>query len=389
MAATRTLFLGTASAGVVAAFQRLLIYSTSTALLVAPITGMSASQGPIRQLGQSSPTIPRGEKSDTDYFLDTQTTRITATFADGTIALADHGGTGGAKATMTDRNGQQRGQLQVLSGLVQFQSENDPLIVANDSGERPTLYRSIQQARSLAKSDRRQLRWKGHVMQDTQDIDDPVAVETEWADGLVAKATWEPTKPPVAITTLTVSENRRSKRTLSGGAVVSRLFRYGAEVGSAAWYPQQQVWIWNLPTLNSHGLTDANQPGGWVFRPDIGWLNHQLIASFHFRSQLKDNPIAKAATPAPSNLADRWLQAFMPTLRANDVGCDILHWLDGTVYRPCCDIHDRCYEQASSRCAMRSWWYPFAYAWQCTACNIAVVYCFEFVTEQCTPWCYI
>ena len=37
------------------------------------------------------------------------------------------------------------------------------------------------------------------------------------------------------------------------------------------------------------------------------------------------------------------MQFVAPTLSANEPGCDGLHWLDGTVFRYCCDVHDLCY----------------------------------------------
>jgi hypothetical protein len=61
-------------------------------------------------------------------------------------------------------------------------------------------------------------------------------------------------------------------------------------------------------------------------------------------------------------------------VRLNDEGCDRLHWLDGSIFRACCDAHDQCYEKAG--CSEGSWFWPFAGSWSCQRCNAQVVYCF-------------
>jgi len=60
-------------------------------------------------------------------------------------------------------------------------------------------------------------------------------------------------------------------------------------------------------------------------------------------------------------------------VQANEPGCDGLHWLDGTVLRFCCDVHDRCYEKYG--CSSRSWW-QFWSSWTCDLCNAGAVFCF-------------
>jgi hypothetical protein len=57
-------------------------------------------------------------------------------------------------------------------------------------------------------------------------------------------------------------------------------------------------------------------------------------------------------------------------------GCTGLHWLDGSIFRPCCDRHDLCFEKDCSQpCTKWSWLMPWA-RWECTACNMAAVFCF-------------
>jgi hypothetical protein len=62
------------------------------------------------------------------------------------------------------------------------------------------------------------------------------------------------------------------------------------------------------------------------------------------------------------------------TTVVNEPGCDNLHWLDGSIFRACCDVHDRCYE--TNGCNASSWWWPFSGSWSCERCNAQVVYCF-------------
>src|SRR5437762_3855893 len=64
----------------------------------------------------------------------------------------------------------------------------------------------------------------------------------------------------------------------------------------------------------------------------------------------------------------------LPILAANEPGCDDLHWLDGSVFRPCCDMHDACYYAATPPCTQRSWWYWGS--WSCDRCNIIAFGCF-------------
>lgn len=83
------------------------------------------------------------------------------------------------------------------------------------------------------------------------------------------------------------------------------------------------------------------------------------------------------------------LASSVPRVRPvffDEPGCDNLHWLDDTVYRPCCDDHDRCYRYYG--CAQWSWWY-WETLWGCTQCNLEVVQCFSDISCALTggQWC--
>jgi hypothetical protein len=192
------------------------------------------------------------------------------------------------------------------------------------------------------------------------------AVETVWANGLVATLTRQ-------------TYSRRAivpGRFVEGPAMVSELTLHGAPAGTAVWFEKDQVFAYTLPALMT-GLVvigpehlKANY-GGWPFTPDTTWLNLQIIAAHHFKTLLaKQGTVARACGPSrPSRL----VQFFMPTLNANEAGCDDFHWLDGSVVRACCDDHDRCYSK--SGCDSNTWWQWWR-SWSCDRCNIAVVGCF-------------
>jgi hypothetical protein len=100
------------------------------------------------------------------------------------------------------------------------------------------------------------------------------------------------------------------------------------------------------------------------------WMNLQTIALYHWKTAIKEKGfVARCEQPKPNPL----VQFFMPTVSADEPGCDGLHWLDGTVLRFCCDVHDYCYER--SGCDSRSWWMVWS-SWRCDYCNMVAVRCF-------------
>jgi hypothetical protein len=112
--------------------------------------------------------------------------------------------------------------------------------------------------------------------------------------------------------------------------------------------------------------------GGWRFTPTMAWASTQGLAFYEFHSRMRTRG---SVAQSGGGLLRRTLEAFAPTVHANDVGCDGLHWLDGSIVRPCCDTHDRCY-QRSSGCGMSSWWTPmWGSSWVCSVCNIQAQVC--------------
>jgi hypothetical protein len=144
------------------------------------------------------------------------------------------------------------------------------------------------------------------------------------------------------------------------------------DVGVVNWFPADQVLAWELPGLTSGYITPEHLKdyGGWPFKPDMAWLNLQISAFHHYKTEIRQKGfVARNAPSWPSRL----VQFFTPTLQADEPGCDYLHWLDGTVLRFCCDVHDICY--SANGCSAKSWW-QFWSGWKCTACNAWVVDCF-------------
>ena len=329
-----------------------------------------------------------GAKGATYYALEAQTTRLTTRFRDGHVAVTERGLIGDVSTTVRDAGGNERARLRLNridaahdmlryepTAGTSFQALSDPNAVT------PTLDWATRQAYGLTKDGTDNLVWDDGAMRPKNaarrnadnDVDE---VETVWANGLVA----------------TLSRQKYSRREIAPGRVVqgpvmvTELTLHGANVGTGAWFEQDQVFAYGLPGLMT-GLVVIGpenvkaEYGGWPFKPDTTWLNLQIIAAHHFKTLLAtQGTVARTCEPPqPSRLA----QFFMPTLYANDPGCDDFHWLDGSVVRDCCDDHDRCYSK--SGCDSSTWWQWWK-SWTCDRCNIAVVGCF-FARGSVDPRC--
>ena len=178
-------------------------------------------------------------------------------------------------------------------------------------------------------------------------------LDTEYGDGLTA-------------ITVHLSDNGEP-------VVFTRLYESGVDVGRLGYYPQSKRLVWRFPGL-TQGMVDEKRlerNGGWTFAPDMAWNNVQAVAFLRMHRQAKQQ-----AALARHGVMARVAGFFAPALHANEPGCDGLHWLDNTVFRPCCDIHDRCY--AKNGCTSSSWWEMWS-SWRCDTCNMQVIWCFETV----------
>ena len=188
--------------------------------------------------------------------------------------------------------------------------------------------------------------------------------DTEWAGGFSATVTRKVGR----------HVSNQSGRQVTGLVFISAFQQDGVEVGASQWWPEEQTFAWSFPGL-TEGYVDASrlqQEGGWTFVPDMAWLNTQNLAFQEFHTLLKTRG-------AVSERRAGWLEQLgsllAPALIANEPGCDGLHWLDSSIFRPCCDSHDQCYAKADPACGSSSWWRWWS-SWQCDTCNIYVAYCF-------------
>jgi len=316
-----------------------------------------------------------GEKGATYYWLEGQVRRVTTRFADA-VAVAQRAADGDLETRVTDLSGNELGRLRVdriddANHVVQFtNARGDAIQAVGRAGAKPTLDWANQQAYSLWRDRAKPgvaLEWQGGLMRarqaPAQRLEDEIqSLEIEWPGGITASAERRSGSRANVI----------AGRVLHGPAIVSRLRRDGADIGVSNWFPQDKVFVWDLPGLSS-GYFDPDilKPvGGWSFEPDIFWVNMQTIAFHHFKTLLNEQGVVAERRPG---VLDRVANFFEPSVRADEPGCDDLHWLDGTVFRYCCDTHDLCY--AKYGCTSYSWWQWWT-SWQCDGCNLGVVYCF-------------
>jgi hypothetical protein len=325
------------------------------------------------KVAASDPT----DRGATYYWLEGQASRVTTRFADA-VAVTERDAGGDLNTRLTDLQGNDLATLALdrVDGsqhAVEFRMTGAKSIRAEGRPDvRPTLDWGNRQAYSL---------WK-----DRQNMD---GSRLEWRDGLMRRSgapprqldreileirtDWPAGKSATAIKRAGARRNNvLTGEPLQGTMLVTRFLRDGVEIGSTQWYEQEKVFAWSFPGLTAGYVDPARlrNIGGWPFTPDMAWTTVQSYAFQHFHALVAEQGFV-------ARRRDGWLQKtvgfFVPTVSANEPGCDGLHWLDRSTFRPCCDVHDRCYEKAG--CTSRSWWQWWT-SWQCTACNAFVVYCF-------------
>ena len=323
-----------------------------------------------------------GQKGATDYWLESQTTRLTARYDDATVAVGQRGTDGNFETKLTDRGGVEVGRFTVSrvgpdgnggEAVLHYQPQaGDSLHVYGDASVRPTLAWANAQAYTLLKdgsTDVAGLEWQNGIIGRRGTVRrgvnrQPSELHTEWAGGLSART----------VRKSAVNLKWGKDRVLNGDVLASRLMRDGVQIGAANWFAKDQVLMWDIPGVTSGSLTAAELTsfGGWPFAPDAEWLNLQTIAFYHFKTAIdKQGSVARRQPGASS--PNRVLDFFVTPVLANEAGCDDMHWLDGTVLRFCCDVHDLCYEKYG--CESRSWWRWWS-SWTCTSCNYGAVRCF-------------
>ncbi len=320
-----------------------------------------------------------GVKGATYYALEARTNRLTTEFTDGTRAVAERGPDGDLLARLEgqDRNELNRVRVDRNDGAADVAELTRPLAepvgLLMRGDVHPTLDWAARQSHQFevdGTSSADGLRWQDGLARrrggakEVHELQSVRSITTEWADGLSAITGPVHAKPG----------DRFQGRPVRGDVLVTKLVKDGVQVGLANYLTHEQIFTWSIGTSSGAIGPDelASRYGGWLFTPDIVWMNLQAIGLYEWKTAIdRDQFVARAQTPPSA--AGRLLQFFEPTVSANEPGCDGLHWLDGTVLRYCCDIHDQCYEKYG--CSSSSWW-QFWSNWICDACNGAVVFCF-------------
>jgi hypothetical protein len=290
--------------------------------------------------------------------------------------VAERGPDGRLSTRLSDQAGNEVARLRVDRVDAEHESleftlpDGTSKPAARRPGLRPTLDWSAEQAYSLWKDraavERPDFEWQDTLMRPSgarrRDLaTEVVQVDTEWAGGLSATVS---RKIGTHVSFLT-------DRKTTGLVYISSFKKDGVEIGFSQWWPQEQTFAWSFPGL-TEGFADRRrleQYGGWTFTPDMAWLNTQGLAFYEFHSLLQARG---AVSERRSGWFERIRGAFSVTLQANEPGCDYLHWLDGSIFRPCCDSHDRCYAKDDPACGAYSWWLWFL-SWRCDRCNLLVV----------------
>lgn len=129
----------------------------------------------------------------------------------------------------------------------------------------------------------------------------------------------------------------------------------GAQLGLLRWFKTAKVVSWDFPGVTEGWVDPDRQERPYPFKPNLVW---GTIQAFGFWQASATTSLEK-----------------MTKFQVLD-GCTGLHWLDQSIYRPCCDEHDRCYYRHG--CSAWSWW-VIGSGWSCIRCNIEAVLCFATV----------
>jgi hypothetical protein len=343
----------------------------------------TARQGPVQALKDRipPPSVTAGDRGGTYHSLERQATRVTTRFADA-VALANRMADGQLSTRLTDLAGNDMVTFRVHhvdaeSDSLEFTLADSPGAPARHAarrpGLRPTLDWSTDQAYSLWK-DREALDRSSFEWQDTLIRPAGAPKRTPSGGALQTDTEWQGGFSATVIRKVGTHISYVTGRQTTGPVFFSRFMRDGVEVGSSQWWPQEQTFAWAFPGL-TEGYVDASRlrsNGGWPMTPDMGWMNTQNLAFYQFHTLVKERGTISARSGG-------WLQkigaVIAPILHANEPGCDDLHWLDQSIFRPCCDAHDLCYSRRDPDCGSYSWWMWWS-SWQCDQCNIFVVGCF-------------
>lgn len=316
-----------------------------------------------RPVAQSRPAAPQAPLPtavrptlDTYTVLERQATRVTSRFPDA-IAIATRDAHGTLAARVTDVAGNELATVVIDGPDLNVRTMN----FTSADGRRSRMAAPADVRSTLEWANRQVYRWlKGAAA--APNLDDGLQeVKMEFAGGFLSKSR----------RTAGARKNIRTGDFVQGHGITSRLLKDDMEVGASEWFAEEQAFEWAFRGL-TEGYIDAerlDKTGGWPFTPDLAWINVQNYAFYQFHTAVKQRGFV-AGVP---RLLDRLTSVLVPSLFANEAGCDDLHWLDSSIYRPCCDIHDQCYEKYG--CSSSSWWQWWS-SWRCDTCNAFAVFCF-------------
>lgn len=335
----------------------------------------------ILRLGAGVPASAALNKGTTYNSLEGRVSRVTTTFDEG-VAVTERESDGTLRSRLGDRVGAARAELRVRrsadgSPQLSYDVPGRPRVEAVARPElEPSLDWVARQAYAFAADEvggsdagAPATGWRHNLIRPAGarplDVDARIrAVRTEWPDGVVATA-----RRPAS----------RAEARGRGGAKVtftSVLEKDGVELGWVRWHEAIGVLAWQFTDGRSGYLSPSRlaEGGGWPFKPDMAWANVQAYAFYEMpRRQLPPGLAPGGAAGGAAGLVQRLVDTVMPTLQAQD-GCTDLHWLDGTIFRQCCDSHDICYNAYG--CDRYTWFWPFGNRWQCQSCNLSAVFCF-------------
>lgn len=160
-------------------------------------------------------------------------------------------------------------------------------------------------------------------------------------------------------------------------------------MGFVRFFAKERVVTWSFPNKERGVAQESKWPGGFKFDPNVAWANVQAIAFLHSSSKRNG---ATGKLQADRSLQFQIVPASLKRSssgfafggggggQASDCdgesdGCTGLHWLDGSIWRPCCDDHDRCFERDCTNPCTRRTWIFFWERWECTLCNAGAILC--------------
>lgn len=366
----------------------LLLFNTTTARTAQKPDAVRIAPG-----GQSAAGTP-GKKGATYYALERRSQRVTTEFSDGNIAIAERGLDDDLTTDLRTSFGLDINRVRInrkgggADDAVQYIRPGAEAIQADMTGAEtggapPTLDWLNRQSHHFYEdsvTSAANLRWQhGSIRRNGAGADDDAAteaqtvkaIETEWANGLSARTRRVRLK----------AGDQFDGKPVTGDVLVTTVSRNGARVGVANYFVNERIYAWKMPGVAEGLISTAHltpRYGGWLFTPDMTWMNLQALGFYEWGRARPAGATRASACAAKPTLLQRLANAVSPVVHAagvkDDAGCDNLHWLDGSTFRNCCDVHDLCYEKYG--CTSSTWWRVWT-SWNCDRCNGEAVWCFS------------